>query len=536
MKRRDVDSLARRAVEAVCSSHVAASYALPGPPGSGPVELMVVVDKPEDALTRRRLSIDGEDFAITIVSTSLLEKDAQRGTLGEFVASSLLAPYQAISGQELLRAREVDLKTRIVKEELQNLYFRYHDLTPEILIDPPFFFHARMQRRIRIFPPSKSVYQRLPSQSSGDPSYGFGQALGQMASAGLITIDGSVKVTPKFLERVVRPRQMPITPLREIELAVRRLAAQGIAHSLLDPYLVQEISRGLESSNADSDQRMVDPKSFLHLHTESGLVSLDDQRSYMELIGSKEGGSSLRSMRRIGGALNYVYLLDYVEDHQLRRAVAKTYQNWFGLKWIPLSIWTIGSQNFDVLGDRRLANEYRMNRLLRSKGHNAPDIHHVSLPRRTIIEEFIEGTSFDRIIKECLSHPDRRHLQSIQTLGEEICRLHLDGLTLGDSKPDNAIMDDEGRVWFVDLEQASDKGNPAWDLAELLFYSGHYTLRWSRMKALVDSFLRGYMRSGDSRVLKEITRAKYKRVFGIMTAPHIIMGISRLCGSYGSSP
>ena len=109
------------------------------------------------------------------------------------------------------------------------------------------------------------------------------------------------------------------------------------------------------------------------------------------------------------------------------------------------------------------------------------------------------------------------------------------GVTLGDSKPDNAILDPEGRIWFVDLEQASEEGEPTWDLAEFLYYSGHYSLRWQRVKPLVESFLEGYLREGDSGTVREIGSARYKRIFGLLTAPHIVMGIGRVCGSYGSS-
>ena len=70
----------------------------------------------------------------------------------------------------------------------------------------------------------------------------------------------------------------------------------------------------------------------------------------------------------------------------------------------------------------------------------------------------------------------------MSALGEEISRVHATGISLGDSKPDNAILDGSGRIWFVDLEQASESGTPAWDLAEFLYYCGHYTLRWGRMK------------------------------------------------------
>jgi tRNA A-37 threonylcarbamoyl transferase component Bud32 len=351
-----------------------------------------------------------------------------------------------------------------------------------------------------------------------------------MEKTGLLTTNHYVRVTPKLIRELPRPGEKVLTPFREVDLAIRRLATYGMASNALEPTLIDDLYQDIDFASVDGFEDLPDPKAYLFLPTDRGLISLDDKRGYRELI--RSNALPPGSIRRIGGVLNFVYLIEYDERGKTRKVVAKTFQNWYGLKWIPLSIWTVGSQNFDIMGERRLTNEYKMNRSLRSKGLNAPEILHVSIPKRTIIEEFISGTGFDEIAKRCLNSGNGDLCAEIMKLGEEISRVHATGVSLGDSKPDNAILDGSGKIWFVDLEQASQGGSPAWDLAEFLYYCGHYTLRWGRMKPLTRAFLDGYLKIGEKKVVREISSSKYKRIFGVLTAPHILMGISKVSRSY----
>lgn len=498
------------------------------------VDLVVVDTRPSQRIRRNRRRLDGINYDATVVSGDLFERDIGKGSLGEIVAASLLEPYLPLIGTNYLAEQEDRYKRRVVIEELENLALRFQDLLLEILIDPRFFYHIKMQRRAKIYPPSRSEYIRTLRECPG-AARTFEAILRKMASSGLVNMDERVRITRGLLDTLPRPGESLLTPFREVELAVRRLASYGIASNAPDNPLISDINRDLDVVQENGFQEMPDPKSFLFLPTGKGLVTLDDGRSYAEL--SWDGHPSPTkpsSVKRIGGALNFVYLVEYPGNGN-RRFVAKTFQNWYGLKWIPVSIWTIGSQNFDILGERRLSNEYRMNRKLRREGLNAPEIHHVSVPSRTIVEDFIPGTGFDRIAQDLISGSDPNASDRIASLGAEISRVHQKGVTLGDSKPDNAILDPEGRIWFVDLEQASEGGQPTWDLAEFLYYSGHYSLRWQRVKPLVESFLEGYLREGDPGTVREIGSARYKRIFGLLTAPHIVMGIGRACGTYGSS-
>jgi len=491
-------------------------------------ELIILVEDAGIGLQTLTPTFGTRRVSTVIADRGLFERDVRDGSLGEFLAMRLLEPYEALDGAEYLSEQESLFKTRIVREEVANLAARFKDLLPEILIDPRYFFHARMQRRSKIHPPARKVYLTLISNPTQD-FYGFKRTLEEMARDGLIKMDRFVRVTEKFISQLPAAPPVAIAPFKEAEMLLRRLAAYGLVNPSVES-LVLEFTSVEDKGPSPAPP---DPKSYLYLPIEGRLVPVDDRRTLEEVV-LEEGlaPKSPMTVRRIGGILNSVYLIEF--EGADGKLVAKTFLNWVGLKWIPLSIWAIGAQNFEVLADRRLANEYKMNRFLRKNGVNAPTIEYVSVPRATIIEQFVEGRSFSDLARDYLSKPEPEKLDAFRRAGEVVGRIHSLGASMGDCKPDNMIEDRDGDIWVVDLEQASLGGSPAWDLAEFLYYTGHYTFRWRRMESLARAFIDGYLVDGEVEMVKEISKARYKRIFGIMTAPHIIVGISRLCSSYSS--
>jgi hypothetical protein len=94
---------------------------------------------------------------------------------------------------------------------------------------------------------------------------------------------------------------------------------------------------------------------------------------------------------------------------------------------------------------------------------------------------------------------------------------------LGDTKPENFLVEKKGEVTLVDLEQARHRGDYAWDLAEFLFYSGHYWLSFNRtLEGYVDSFIKGYREQGSASTIKAAASPRYVRVFSVWTPPNIL--------------
>jgi tRNA A-37 threonylcarbamoyl transferase component Bud32 len=117
-----------------------------------------------------------------------------------------------------------------------------------------------------------------------------------------------------------------------------------------------------------------------------------------------------------------------------------------------------------------------------------------------------------------------------EVLGETVAQIHGVGVSIGDSKPENFVAKDDD-IYMIDLEQAGKHGDYAWDIAELLFYTGHYSESPTPRRGLtelVQAFIRGYIREGDRTELKKAAGVKYAKVFSLWTPAPIILEISKM--------
>ena len=64
----------------------------------------------------------------------------------------------------------------------------------------------------------------------------------------------------------------------------------------------------------------------------------------------------------------------------------------------------------------------------------------------------------------------------MKSYGRDLGKVHRAGIALGDAKAENIVVKD-GSLYFTDLEQAVENGDPAWDIAEFLYYAGKLSLK-----------------------------------------------------------
>ena len=92
---------------------------------------------------------------------------------------------------------------------------------------------------------------------------------------------------------------------------------------------------------------------------------------------------------------------------------------------------------------------------------------------------------------------------------------------------------------LLDLEQAARNGNQAWDIAEFLYYSGHYSPLMSSTKAasiISRNFIEGYLEAGgEKELIKKAASPRYTKVFSIFTPPQILFAISSICKKMGKA-
>ena len=232
------------------------------------------------------------------------------------------------------------------------------------------------------------------------------------------------------------------------------------------------------------------------------------------------------SIRRIGSFVNDVFLVR-VDNEKL---VAKRYTNWVSLKWVTLSLFGLGSVHFSISGKRRMEAEYAFNDLLSRRGIPVPSIVGADQKSRTILFTFVSGDQLSGLIPR-ITHSvmiGQREREAALQAGRLIAGAHQLEAALGDTKPENFLVEKNGDVTLVDLEQARHRGDYGWDVAEFLFYSGHYWLSFNKsLESYVDSFIKGYKEHGSSSIVKSAASPKYVRVFSVWTPPNILHNIRK---------
>ena len=156
--------------------------------------------------------------------------------------------------------------------------------------------------------------------------------------------------------------------------------------------------------------------------------------------------------QKIGGVLNDVYLIKATSKDKEKKIIVKRFKEWSGFKWFPLSLWSFGTRNLSVLGSSRLAMEYAINEFLRDKGLNVPKIIHVSHTKRLIFMEYVVGEDLSTIIKNFIeskfSNKANQYLLTIQKVGKIFAKVHSIDMPLGDTKPENALIDSKGDIFY----------------------------------------------------------------------------------------
>ncbi len=232
------------------------------------------------------------------------------------------------------------------------------------------------------------------------------------------------------------------------------------------------------------------------------------------------------SIRRIGSFVNDVFLVDVNGE----KFVVKRYTNWISLKWVTLNLYGLGSVRFSISGRRRMEAEYAFNYLLSKRGLRVPEILGADTKSRSILFSFIPGEGLSVLLTKMSQTGEigERELIAARSAGNLLANAHKLDAALGDTKPENFIVNREGLTTLVDLEQARENGDYGWDIAEFLYYSGHHWLLINEaLSDYVEAFVAGYLEAGPAKILRKAASPKYVRVFSVWTPPNILLNIRR---------
>jgi Kae1-associated kinase Bud32 len=479
----------------------------------------------------------------------VFEKDVEKGFLGEAIATKLVFPYSALLNEIYLQEKEVALKKRLIIESIENLAFSFPELDQRMLIKPQFFLYETLMNRIKLAPliayDAPTLIKELKHQEA-EFLESYKVALDQLETEGKIKFSGDYI---KISEALVTQGKDPVLKIANLS----RNASRTLFNSLLGtfPQLMNIISHNTQEfmkfqkiswrRQPEQPNLFIDPHKYVFFKTAEGLTSLSDKidiKGYVQQMLLKNAKDI--EVEPVGGMLNDVYLIKARSNGQNIKVLAKRFKDLAGFKWVPLTVWSLGTRPFSVTAQARLAKELAISELLRSQGFNVPKILHVSNAERLIFMEFIEGKSLSETIKKVaatqIGESVEAELAQITRAGEIMAQVHAHNVVLGDTKPDNILVKADGSMYMIDFEQAKqdEKGDKTWDIAVFLYYAGHYIAPFSsgnqKAESIAKAFISGYLKAGgELDAVQKAGASKYTRIFGIFTMWSIISTISNTC-------
>lgn len=510
-------------------------------------EVMLVIHDYPPRMISYLKAINGKTFFIFAVDQWIFERDVERGLLGEAFASKLIFPYLPLLGKKYLREKEIELKKRLVLELIENLALNFPELANQIQIKPQYFLYEVYLNRIRVFPLLAYDLAGLMGcleQNEDQELSGYKNALQQLEKEGKISFSNSnIKISQKVISKVKNPKKRFIN--------MSKNGPRTLFTSIFGvlPQLMSIVSHNTETflknqrinwvRQLDFGCKFIDPQRYVYIPTSEGLVSLSDRvniKGFAKKMLLKGHAGDIQ-VEPVGGMLNDVYLINAHIDGAEQKVLAKRFKDWAGFKWFPLSLWSFGARSFAVSGQARLSKELAISELLRSEGFNVPKILHVSNSQRLVFMEFIEGESLSQSVKRIaaaeIGQDISAELALINQVGKIFAKVHSRNIVLGDTKPENMLIKQDGTIFLIDFEQATQGGDKAWDIAVFLYYCGHHLQPFSsssKAESITKAFINGYLRGGGNvDNVKKAGSAKYTRVFSIFTMPPIMLAISNLC-------
>jgi tRNA A-37 threonylcarbamoyl transferase component Bud32 len=511
------------------------------------INVLMILDQFTLRLNTYFETIDDVNVSILTVNTSDFERDVNKSWLGEFFAEKITVPYEPLLSEKYLRLNEVKIKKRITLELLEKLISEFPESSQELLIKKEYFMYEIMMRRAKVFPPLTYSYlnmlhKNLERKNVDMILNGYLKVFEELEKENVIfNSDSFIKITRNHINSVRKRKQKLPLFLKSIQRfalpPILSVFSESASFYIQDQRLFMKTNRKARADGLIS--RLEDPKNFILLPTPLGMVSLSDKSDIKDVARKIIPNTEFSKMKlkSIGGAFNSVYVLSILKNGEEQKFVVKQFLDWSNLKWISLALWSFGTTSFSVLGRSRLEKEYAINVFLHGKGFPVPKIFSVSLQNRLIFEEFIEGKELVETIKRIMvSERPTEDLLLVKDVGRKIAEAHNLGISLGDCKPENFIVTKDG-FFFLDLEQANRNQNYAWDIAEFLYYSGHYSPPISsaiNATNIASKFIEGYLEGGGKKEnVKKAGSPKYTKLFSVFTPPHVLLAISNICQQMG---
>jgi len=492
-------------------------------------DIIVVLDEYSPRVKYRYIKGELEISALLVDKESILA-DAQKASLGEFVAGRLLNIYLPIKGKKFFKEVENIIKKRVIAESLNEIGSSLGEFSQEILIPVEYFLYDKLKKRSSIYPPvlysyAKTYGDELRAKNTEAACQGFLIALKDLESKELITLkDGLVKIKDSkskgwttIFSGMIKYTQRGLT-----QYAVHGYAGT-VGLNIMSKELMSKISRVRKGYEVPEVIR--NPKSLWKL-SEGDLIVEEEEWLQKVFEHFQLKGDIITNKDNIGDIYSSSKVYSASDKEQNVKFIVKRFADIKAMKWIVLNIWALMSKRFDMSPISRLSREYSSLKEIREIGLNTPRVLLVAFNQRILVTEFIEGSNLGEILSKVFKG-EKNMMKYIRIYGEELGKVHKSGYTLGDTKPSNSILS-KGKIFLIDLEQAAKNGDKSWDIAEFIYYSSKLTLDTSAAKQLVREFLDGYLKYGDNKSVKDAHKLKYLAPFQPIIAPNVATAIRKV--------
>jgi len=511
------------------------------------INILLITNSDKASLKHQVKRLDSKKIRILVVDKETFEKDVENELVGGILADTMLTPYKPLINDKYLWSQEVKFKKRIIEETLNNLILSFPNMSKNFIIKPKYFMFEAIARRVALFPPV--VYRFLNTGRKGlkEKNYslminGFKAAIEELAKEGKIhVLNDSVKISEEYALKIrKKPRIHLKTLLEDVRRSIIRYVLNifpNFISSLLEEYRIYKEFLAEKRSNKTFFS-LENPKKYIFIPTSSGMVSFSDKITIEDFIRKRLSEKYVlkHRIRKLGGALNTTYLLDFLKSKGAEKFVVKIFKDWYGWKWFPIALWALGTRGFAVMGKSRLEKEYTINMLLSSHGINVPKIIYVSPEEKIIFREYVKGNSISNVIRKICKTENKKKVENllkvIREVGREVAAIHKLNVALGDCKPENMVITPDGRIFFLDLEQAEEGGDKSWDIAEFIFYSSYHALfsPTKKIEAITKEFILGYLEAGgEIKIARKALSPRYLKVFSFFTPPHLLFTVINTC-------
>jgi tRNA A-37 threonylcarbamoyl transferase component Bud32 len=476
-----------------------------------------------------------------VVESELLERDAVKAYLGEFVSGRLLNVYEPLLNGDLIRKAELESKRRVLAEEILEIESLYGEFSQDLVIPLEYFLFNKLHKRAIVYPPALYSYVKTYTCPSGDENKaftleGFAEAALSLQSEGILRFESNggtprLRISGEGLKS--RAFASTLSLFNLTTRGVRQYAVHGYAGRVgLNVFKDEALSKVKRmQEKVDPPEELEEPKRLIGLQEGVMLPKTDQMVQRLATLSGLEAYT--KREKSLGEIYSTAKLLTLRgASGKEARFVLKYFADIRSVKWAILNVWSL-SRKFSTSPQARMHREYYASVVLRSRGVATPMIIGAVLDEKVLVKEYIEGERLSDIVQGILTGRSEE-TRTVERFGEAMGAVHIAGFALGDSKATNVIVSGDGGLYFTDLEQATEGGDQAWDVAAFVYYQAKLSFKEAGTKKVTEAFLEGYKKANGAENLVKAKSPKYVAPFRPLTAPQMLKVVRESIEAYSA--